>query len=75
MNGWYVDCSPINTPTARGATWARMGSPSATASSIRRRRSRQASGWRLFWASESDSGQPERSTIWRTSANSLSASG
>ena len=54
--GWYEDCSPTRSPTGRGATWARIGSPSATAASIRPSRSRQASGRRWLWASESDSG-------------------
>ena len=62
-------------PTGRGATWARMGRPSATAASMRPSRSRQASGWRWLCASERDSGTPVRATMARTNSNSPSVSG
>ena len=74
-NGWYDDCRPTSRPTGRGATWARMGSPSATDSSIRRSRSRHASGWRWLWASESERGRPDLTTMLRINSNSPSVSG
>ena len=58
-NGWYDDCSPTSSPTGRGATWPRIGSPSATDSSIRPNKPRHASGWRWLCASDSDSGRPD----------------
>ena len=74
-NGWYDDCRPTSRPTGRGATWARIGSPSATDSSIRRSRSRHASGWRWLWANDSERGRPDLTTMLRINSNSPSVSG
>ena len=74
-SGWSKDCRPTSSPMGRGATWARIGRPSATAASIRPRRSRQASGLRWLWASESERGTPVRATMEWTSSNSPSVSG
>ena len=66
---------PTSRPTGRGATWARIGRPSATAASIRPSRSLHWSGRRWLWASESDSGTPVRATMERIMSNSPSRSG
>ena len=52
-----------------------MGSPSADACSTRASRSRHASGRWWLWASDTESGQPVRSTSPRIRANSASGSG
>ena len=67
-----MHCRPSRSPTARGATWARISTPAAVASESSASWRRHASP--RVCTSENDSGRPDSSAMRRKIANSASTS-